>query len=139
MASRLTTDLHWKLQPVYKRFEGEMSRASVPFILTCTYRSNAEQDQSYAQGRTVKGRVVTFARGGESPHNYCFENAPAALAFDICVMRGGRLIWNTSEPEWLKAVECGIIAGLSPGSKFSFADFAHFEHPAWRDIRKSKQ
>lgn len=31
-----------------------------------TYRSNAEQNELYAQGRTKAGKIVTNAKGGQS-------------------------------------------------------------------------
>lgn len=34
------------------------------------FRSKAEQDAIYAQGRTKPGKIVTWARGGYSNHNY---------------------------------------------------------------------
>ncbi len=39
------------------------------FRITSGYRSNAEQDRLYAQGRTTPGNIVTNARGGQSKHN----------------------------------------------------------------------
>ncbi|MNC30597.1 Peptidoglycan L-alanyl-D-glutamate endopeptidase CwlK precursor [compost metagenome] len=42
----------------------------VPIIITQGYRSKAEQDGLYAQGRTKPGSIVTNARGGYSYHNY---------------------------------------------------------------------
>jgi peptidoglycan L-alanyl-D-glutamate endopeptidase CwlK len=46
---------------------------------THTYRSIEEQNALYAQGRTIKGNIVTNAKGGESYHNY-------GLAFDIAIL-----------------------------------------------------
>src|SRR5215207_9435814 len=39
------------------------------YKVTSAYRSNAEQDALYAQGRTKPGSKVTNARGGQSKHN----------------------------------------------------------------------
>lgn len=44
-----------------------------------TLRTNKEQDDLFAQGRTKKGKIITNAKGGESIHNY-------ALAFDIVLL-----------------------------------------------------
>jgi len=41
-----------------------------------TLRTNKQQDDIYAQGRTKAGKIVTFAKGGQSYHNY-------GLAIDI--------------------------------------------------------
>lgn len=45
-----------------------------------TLRSFAEQDGLYAQGRTKPGAIVTWAKGGESYHNY-------GLAIDIVLLK----------------------------------------------------
>lgn len=44
-----------------------------------TLRTNAEQEDLYAQGRTKPGKIVTYARGGQSYHNY-------GLAIDIVLL-----------------------------------------------------
>jgi len=56
---------------------------------THTLRTHAEQDKLYAQGRTVKGSIVTNARGGQSYHNY-------GLAIDICLLSkdGTKVSWD---------------------------------------------
>ena len=46
---------------------------------TQTLRTNKEQDDLYAQGRTKKGKIVTNAKGGQSIHNF-------GLAFDIVIL-----------------------------------------------------
>ena len=35
-----------------------------------SYRTKQEQDALYASGRTVPGKIVTYARGGQSNHNF---------------------------------------------------------------------
>lgn len=47
---------------------------------TRTLSTFAEQDKLFAQGRTTKGKIVTWVRGGFSFHNY-------GLAFDVCFVR----------------------------------------------------
>lgn len=64
-------------------------------ILTCTHRSNEEQNDLYAQGRTKPGKIVTNAKAGQSPHNFL-----PARAFDIAFVKPGNLLdWN---PELFK-------------------------------------
>ncbi len=48
------------------------------------YRTSAEQDALYAQGRTTPGSIVTWARGGESIHNL-------GLAVDVFRVDGRNL------------------------------------------------
>ncbi|WP_445147328.1 hypothetical protein [Dyella sp. Tek66A03] len=39
-----------------------LSRSEVDFTVTAGYRTHAEQDALYAQGRTKPGNVVTWTR-----------------------------------------------------------------------------
>lgn len=44
-----------------------------------TLRTNAEQNELYAKGRTKPGSIVTYAKGGQSYHNF-------GLAVDIVLL-----------------------------------------------------
>jgi len=90
-------------------------------IITATYRSFAEQDALYAQGRTKPGQRVTNARGGQSNHNY-------RVAFDMCPLdAAGKADWNNAAA--FKALGAiGESVGLSWGGRWkSFPDMPHFE------------
>jgi peptidoglycan L-alanyl-D-glutamate endopeptidase CwlK len=86
----------------------------------------------YAIGRTEKGKIVTNAKGGESPHNFL-----PSMAFDIA------FITFTKQLSWDKKyfkkfadiiktkftqVECGI--------DWRFVDPPHFELKAWKTLKK---
>ncbi|MFJ5622021.1 M15 family metallopeptidase [Peribacillus loiseleuriae] len=60
------------------------------------YRSIAEQDKLYAQGRTAPGKVVTNAKGGQSNHNY-------GLAVDYFLLTpdGKTALWTVNN-DWLR-------------------------------------
>lgn len=64
--------------------------------ITSGYRSFAEQNKLYAQGRTAPGKIVTNAKGGQSNHNY-------GLAIDYVLLsadgkkRFGQLTRNGAE------------------------------------------
>ena len=87
MASRSLDDL----LPVVKRKAEEFHKLcadqGVDILIYCTYRSEEEQDDLYAQGRTKPGRIVTNARGGESWHNH-------RCAFDFVPMVAGKPAWG---------------------------------------------
>ena len=95
MASRRIEDLHPELQPIAKAFAAEAKRQGLDFIFTCTYRTGAEQNEIYAQGRTKPGKIVTRARAGQSKHNFEIAGKPASLAFDIVPLRHGKPVWGT--------------------------------------------
>lgn len=65
--SRLLEDLDPILAEIVKEADIEFDKqyaAEVQVFVTCTYRNNARQEQLFAQRPRV-----TWARGGQSPHN----------------------------------------------------------------------
>ena len=86
----------------------------------------------YALGRTIPGKIITNAKGGESPHNCMLGNTPAARAFDFAIKKpDGKLTWDGESPAWQRAIEIGEGLGLVSGRSFKFRDYAHFELPHW--------
>jgi len=99
MASRELNDLDPVTKGLALQFLHKCVAEGLDILIYCTYRSNQEQDELYAQGRTKPGKIVTNARGGESEHNH-------RRAFDFVPLVGGKPQWNNSAA-YLKA---GIIA-----------------------------
>ena len=92
LTSRSINDLHSDLAMVFNQAESEWEKAgNANVFITCTHRNNAMQMKLYAQGRTEKGGIVTWAKAGQSPHNYL-----PALAFDIAFLKpdGKSLDWS---------------------------------------------
>lgn len=132
MSSRKITDLALDLQPLALEFITQCREAKIEVLITCTYRSGEEQDRLYAQGRSEKGRIVTYARAGQSPHNLSINGKPAARAFDAYPLANGKPIFTKSGPErltWLKMGEIATALGLQWGGNFKvlFKDFPHFQ------------
>lgn len=75
------------------------------------FRTVAEQDQLYNQGRTVNGHIVTEAQGGKSIHNFGF-------AVDV-VDR-----WKGYDIDWEKIGKVAEYCGLEHGDE---GDISHFE------------
>ena len=93
-----------------------------PF-LTCTYRSNAEQAELYAQGRTKPGKVVTqIARNGK-------HNSNPAKAFDIAFKNeSGALDWSPALFEKFAAILAEKYPSVEWGGKWKkFKDRPHFQ------------
>lgn len=126
MASRKIEDLHPDLQTPAKEFVIECEREGIPVLIYTTYRSNEEQNELYARGRTVPGKKVTNAKGGQSDHNYTIDGKPAAKAFDAVPLRLGKAIWN--DPVlWSKMGEIAEKIGLKWGGTWKkFVDKPHF-------------
>ena len=90
--------------------------------ITSGYRSFAEQNKLYAQGRTASGKIVTNARGGQSNHNY-------GLAIDYVLLSedGKKALWTINE-KWRRVAQIGKSLGFSWGGDWkSFKDYPHLE------------
>lgn len=85
------------------------------------FRSIAEQDALYAQGRTKPGPIVTNARGGDSFHNY-------GVAVDIVFLdANNRPSWSQKHP-WKTLGKVGKSHGFEWGGDWaSFVDLPHFQ------------
>lgn len=82
------------------------------------FRTYAEQDALYAQGRTAPGNIVTKAKGGFSNHNF-------GLAFDIVGITNGKLDYNL---DWKSLSTLGKSKGFEWGGDWKFKDMPHFEN-----------
>lgn len=129
MASRKIEDLHPDLQPLCREFVRRCEAAGVTALITTTFRSGAEQDELYAQGRTKPGPRVTNARAGQSAHNAMIQGKPAARAFDVVPTIGGKPMWDAKHPHWQVMGKIGMELGLNwygrPNAPFK--EFPHFE------------
>jgi peptidoglycan L-alanyl-D-glutamate endopeptidase CwlK len=103
---------------------------SYKMIITQAYRSKAEQDKLYAQGRTIPGKIVTNAKGGTSMHNY-------GLAIDFCLVdpTGKKATWDIKtdfdkdgQADWLEVVKEAKKLGFAWGGDFkTFVDYPHLQ------------
>lgn len=118
MSSRDPQDLMTELEILYHKFKMKMDSAEQEFILTCTYRSQQEQDELYKQGRTKPGRIVTWVK--HSKHN-------DRKAFDIAMIKNGKITWD--EDEYMVAGKIGRELGLIWGGDYKKTkDYPHFEY-----------
>ena len=101
----------------------ELARLGLPIVTQC-YRSPAEQDALYAQGRTKPGLVVTYKRGGQSKHNLV-----PARALDVAfLLSSGQVSWSAE----LLAKFAALVKAASTvvrwgGDWPGFKDRPHFE------------
>ena len=124
--SRKIEDLTPECQAVFREFEGKMFKAGLPFLTTCTYRSQQEQDELWAQGRTKPGRKVTWTT--KSRHTQ-------RTAFDIALCKNGKSPhWDVKAdvndndiPDYKEAGRIGESVGLTWGGMWSPPDYCHFQ------------
>ena len=116
MSSRRIEDLSIELQHKYAEFKALMEQAGIDFIVTCTYRSQEEQDRLWAQGRTVPGKRATWTRS--SRHT-------ARTAFDIAIVKNGKVTWDVRD--YFKPGEIAKGIGLTWGGSWKKPDYVHFQ------------
>lgn len=101
----------------------------IDVVITDGIRPVEEQNELYAEGRSVGGDVVTNARGGESYHNY-------GLAIDYALRKpGGKIIWDTEydgngngRADWLEVAELAKDLGFEWGGDWErFPDYPHLQ------------
>ncbi|MGO3126915.1 MAG: peptidoglycan-binding protein [Luteimonas sp.] len=112
----LHPELRGQAAEFVNRVEQELG---ITLRVTQGFRTYAEQDALYAQGRTTPGDIVTNARGGYSNHNF-------ATAFDVVEVRpNGSINWS---PDWDAIGQIGTDMGLEWGGNWTtFVDRPHFQ------------
>lgn len=104
---------------------------STPF-LTETYRSNADQQTDYNQGRTTPGKIITKAKPGQSPHNYL-----PSFAFDVAFKKkDGSLDWDVNNFVVFAQLMLAASDQIELGGDFTgdFKDKPHFEIKNWTTL-----
>lgn len=128
--SRKISDLVPAMQDLARAFSAEMAENGIPFMFTCTYRSQEEQDELYKQGRTKSGKIVTWTK--HSLHTQ-------RIAFDIAILRDGKPTWDIKVDvdadgvkDYFEAGKIGESIGLEWGGSWKNPDYPHFQ------LRKEK-
>lgn len=126
MPSRDIKDLDMELAIVWRQslveYVMRYPNKPVPF-LTCTHRTEKEQAELYAQGRTKPGPVVTWLKKGSRHNEY------PAKAFDIAFKTtNNQLDWNSE----LFANFAAIVRELNPAVEWGGdwkkkKDLPHFQ------------
>jgi len=135
--SRDKKDLHSELVSAYEqactKYKELYPNDVQPFI-TQTFRSHDEQDRLYAIGRTVKGKIITNAQAGQSPHNFT-----PSFAFDIAFVGIDRkLSWDKKHFKKFADIIKQINPSVEWGGDWRFVDPPHFELKAWKQIKEIK-
>jgi len=126
MASRDKKDLDLKLSKAvteaFDKYKKLYPTAPQPLI-SCTYRSIEEQNKLYEIGRTIAGRKVTNAKGGQSKHN-----TYPSQAFDIAfITLDKKLDWNEIYFKKFAEIICENNFIEWGGNFKTFKDTPHFE------------
>jgi len=152
MSSRKIKDLTKSTRDKYLCFRERMEAEGLPFILTCTARTETEQVALFCQGRLSLQGVNCIRRLAGLPpitataNRFCVtktlnskhivhKNRPLAEAFDIALLKHQRPHWdikvnvNKNEvPDYLEAARIGEECGLVAGAFFKrLRDYPHFQ------------
>ncbi len=151
MSSRNPNDLTPEMFELWKKFDIAMKNAKISYALTCTARSQTEQEALYAEGRKPLSEVnslriiaglpkITDAEN-KSPVTWTMNSKhiinqtnPKARAFDIVILKDGKACYdikvnvnNNDISDYLEAGKIGKSIGLKWGGDFKTPDYPHFE------------
>lgn len=118
--------VHPKLAEKIRKMAEMLAGEGIEIRVVQGFRTWAEQQALYEQGRTTEGKIVTNCPGGHSYHNF-------GLAVDCCPSTHGPdapfdADWNASHPSWKRMSEVGLSLGLDSGATWrTFKDYPHFQ------------
>jgi peptidoglycan L-alanyl-D-glutamate endopeptidase CwlK len=113
-----------EVKPVARALVQKAALSGIRIKVISGFRTYAEQDALYVQGRTAPGSVVTKARGGYSNHNF-------GIAFDVGVFEGNTYLDDS--PKYKAVGVLGTDLGLEWGGNWkTIVDQPHFQlRPSW--------
>lgn len=125
----LPEGLHPEVEANAELLKQKAAEKGILVRITDGFRSFEEQNTLYAQGRTEPGNIVTYAKGGESYHNY-------GLAVDYAIVQGnGEVTWDleydgngNSKSDWHEVGQIGKELGFTWGGDWEdFKDYPHLQ------------
>ncbi|WP_082235080.1 M15 family metallopeptidase [Halobacillus massiliensis] len=131
-----------ELHPTVEKKKDELielaAERGIDVVITDGFRTIEEQERIYEQGRLREGDIVSYARGGESYHNY-------GLAIDYALRTDeGNVVWDlerddngNGEADWVEAAEIAKDLGFEWGGDWSsFKDYPHLQMDFGLSIRQ---
>lgn len=135
MSSRDIDDLVETARSKCRAWVAACAARDVEVLVYCTYRSPAEQDRLYAQGRTAPGPVVTWARAWQSWHQ-------VRRAWDAVPMVGGKPLWGYSASllPWQVVVEEADRLGIEWAGRWThMREMVHYQVADGLDLEGARQ
>lgn len=116
---RLNTS-HPELVRRIMNLNGALEAENIVIEIDTALRTAAQQDELYAEGRTIPGKIVTHAQGYQS--NHVIGCAVDVAPNDSVTHRPD---WNAAHPSWQRIVALAPTFGLRDGK--SWHDLPHLE------------
>lgn len=106
--SREIDDLHPAVAAMARKLIALAAKEGIDIQITSTYRDAAYQNWLFGQGRTRKGKILTYAKAGQSWHNF-------RLAFDFVIIKNKKADWgDTKSYQRVRAIAKTLgLEGLS--------------------------
>ena len=131
---RLERPLPEGLHPIVEEKSNQLIKKAedigVPILISDGFRSVESQDVLYEKGRSIEGSIVTYARGGESYHNFglaidfALQNQDGSISYDL-----ERDLNGNEEADWFEVIRIGKELGFSSGADWKgFKDYPHLEY-----------
>jgi peptidoglycan LD-endopeptidase CwlK len=123
------TELHPLVKERSDQLVQQAAEKGIVVVITDGFRSAEEQDRLFEKGRSTEGNIVTYARGGESLHNY-------GLAIDFALRTATQeVIWDmqydgnqNGVADWDEVVELTKVLGFDWGGDWArFKDYPHLQ------------
>lgn len=121
-----------EIRPMARALVQKAARGGIRIKIISGFRTYAEQNALYAQGRTAPGNIITNVRAGYSNHNF-------GIAFDIGVFEGNTYLGES--PKYKAVGVIGMDLGLEWGGNWkTIVDQPHFQlRPVWAMDMTEKQ
>lgn len=119
--SRDINDLSQEMRDKVRAWEINMRLEGIDYLITCTLRTQEEQNALWEQGRTKSGRIVTWTK--TSKHL-------KGEAFDFVIMFQGKPDWKMIHKDlWDTAIGFGKALGLSQviGKNGKVKEYSHLQ------------
>lgn len=111
------TKIHPFIAQNAKEVEQKLADMGYPIFFYQGYRTYEEQDADYAKGRTIPGKIISNAKGGQSFHNF-------GLALDAAFVGGDS--FSLLRP-WDTYGEVATTCGFVWGGSWRMKDRPHIE------------
>ncbi|MFK9090826.1 M15 family metallopeptidase [Bacillus salipaludis] len=122
-----------ELHPIVKERSNQLIQQAadkgIVIVITDGFRNAEDQDRLYEKGRSTEGNIVTYAKGGESYHNF-------GLAIDFALKTpSGNVVWDmqydgnkNGKADWTEVVNMAKALGFEWGGDWAqFKDYPHLE------------
>lgn len=124
--------LHPKMKYYVKKWIKACNKNKIYIIITEGYRTKERQDELYAQGRTTKGNIVTYAKGSDMQSQHQWGIAIDFAIVDDLNTKGKENVYDLKTMK--KCASLAKKVGLAWGGDWKTpVDTPHLYLPDWGD------